>query len=76
MGCRCVVCRNAWPVIVAMVGAIALATVCIMPTANVPQRDTLGTWEYLAGVGMWTAFGIVAWIFYRIADRKGRDNAR
>lgn len=72
MSCRCVVCRNAWPVLVAMVGAIALATVYALPTANVPRRDDLETWEYLGGVGMWTVAGLVAWIFYRITNRGGR----
>lgn len=72
MGCRCVVCRNAWPVIVAMVGAIAIATVYTMPAANVPQRDDLEPLEYLAGVGLWTAFGIAAWAIYRITNRGGR----
>ena len=72
MGCRCVVCRNVWPALVAMVGAVAVATVYSMPTANVPQHDTLETWEYLVGVGMWTVAGLVAWIFYRITSRGGR----
>lgn len=76
MGCRCVVCRNVWPIFVAMVGIVAIATVYTMPPANVPQRDTLETWEYLCGVGLWTAAGLVAWILYRLTNRKGRDNAR
>jgi hypothetical protein len=55
-----------------MAGIVAIATVYTMPAANVPQRDDLETWEYLGGVGLWTAAGLVALIVYRLTNRGGR----